>query len=492
MQFYTIEKIRQLEQYAINQLNINAEELMQKAANAASKLIVEKFPNANSIAIFCGGGNNGGDGYVLGGLLAKRKKIVTIYSCVSKDKLKGEAAKAYAFAFKKGVKIQDHVHDESIKADLIVDSLLGIGIKGEVSEKYAKIISHINQQRVPKLAIDVPSGLNCDTGCAMGEAVIANATITFIGMKSGLFTADGPDHTGEVFLSTLDLPIGNMGVAPFALSLEYQSLIKKLKTRKQNSHKGSYGHAVIIGGGAGMPGALDLAASACLHTGAGRVSLATTKEHAHGIKFISEAMVHAIATRSDLSQLLKNATVCVIGPGLGCDAWAHMVYDEVIKRDCPMVVDADALRILSQKKSANDNWLLTPHPKEAATLLGTDVKSIQDDRFEAANKLQKKYKGNIVLKGKGSIIHSSENTVYVCTSGNPGMAVAGMGDVLSGVLGGLLCQGLSNEDALKLGVLVHAKAGDIVKQKQGEIGILAHELIPVVRSLLNGQLGNDN
>ena len=256
--------------------------------------------------------------------------------------------------------------------------------------------------------------------------------------------------------------------------------------RKKNSHKGEYGHVLVIGGGVGMPGAVALAAKAALRTGAGAVSIVTMPEHVSAVlPLVPEAMIWGIDQVNDLKPLLEKASFCILGPGLGESEWAKTLFLAAISSQLPMLIDASALRLLAQVPQNDDNWILTPHPGEAASLLSCSTKEIQENRFQSAALIQKKYGGVVVLKGSGTLIQTLEKNVFICPKGNPGMATAGMGDVLSGIIAGLCAQGLSLSEAAMLGVWLHALAADSITKDQGERGLIASDLINRIPKILN-------
>ena len=271
------------------------------------------------------------------------------------------------------------------------------------------------------------------------------------------------------------------------LPIDQRKLRLALRPRARDSHKGDFGHALIIGGDIGMAGAALMAAEACARTGAGKISVATHREHIPA--FIArrpELMVHGIESANDLLPLLSLATVIVIGPGLGQSDWSKAMLESVLASNLPLVVDADALNLIASNdsKPQRENWILTPHPGEAARLLNTDTQQISTDRPDHARRLQQTFQGVAVLKGKGSLI-ATPDALYQCKRGNPGMASGGMGDVLSGIVGGLLAQGFSPDDAACFGVELHAAAADIAAKQSGERGLLATDLLLPLRTLLN-------
>jgi ADP-dependent NAD(P)H-hydrate dehydratase / NAD(P)H-hydrate epimerase len=483
---YHTSQIRDCEHRAIVDSGITETELMARAGRAAFVLLKRQFPSAHKIIIFCGSGNNAGDGYVLAALLHKAGYCVVINQYKTPDKLPPAAHDAALLAIALGVPCQ--VVDEGIDndTDLIVDALLGTGLNGRVQEPLVTAITQINESELPVLSLDVPSGLDADTGHVMGICVRATITITFIGKKAGMMTLDGPDYCGEIAGDDLNLAPLLSTISPVAEILDSNLSTTLLPKRLRNCHKNDFGHVLVIGGGSSMPGSVCLAANAALRVGAGVVTVATKPVYANqALSGLPEAMVAAIENPTDLLPLINKATVCVIGPGLGMDDWAIALYKQVIASQLPMVIDASALRILAQSPQQDDNWVLTPHPGEAASLLGCTLQDIQADRYNAAIQLQVKYGGNVVLKGVGTLVRTTEPATYLCSRGNSGMASAGMGDVLSGAIAGLVGQGLSLIDAAKTGVWLHARAADLAVRKLGERGLLASDLMPFLRLLVN-------
>ncbi|MDP1603087.1 MAG: NAD(P)H-hydrate dehydratase [Legionella sp.] len=483
---YHTSQIRDCEQRAIRDSGITEAELMARAGRAAFVLVQQSFPLAHKIVIFCGSGNNAGDGYVLASLLHNAGYSIVINQYKSPDKLPPSARDAALAALALG--IHCHSVDEGIDndTDLIVDALLGTGLNGRVQEPLVTAITQINESELPVLSLDVPSGLDADTGNVMGVCVRATTTITFIGQKAGMMTLDGPDQCGEIVCNDLNLTVHLSTICPVAEILDSHLSATLLPKRLRNCHKNEFGHVLIIGGGIGMPGSVCLAANAALRVGAGVVTVATKPVYAgQALCGLPEAMIAPIDEASCLLPLINKATVCVIGPGLGLDEWAVQLFRQVIASQLPMVIDASALRILAQSPQEDDNWILTPHPGEAASLLGCRAQDIQADRYHAATQLQAKYGGNVVLKGVGTLVRTSEPLTWLCDRGNPGMASAGMGDVLSGVIAGLVGQGLSLADAAKTGVWLHASAADLAVRKSGERGLLASDLMPYLRLLVN-------
>lgn len=483
---YRCEHIRACEQQAASLYQLDEHELMSRAGAEAFSYIKQLYPQVATVAVFCGSGNNAGDGYVVARLAHEHGLMVTIYQCKPVNELPPAAQYAALMAMDVGVECQPIDEPIDSEVELIIDALLGIGLKGPVHGVIAAAINQINDSGIPVVSLDIPSGLNADTGCVENFCVNATVTLTFIGLKSGLYTADGPDYSGDVYCCSLQLDACVAKQLPVASLLRPETLALPLAPRKKNSHKGNYGHVLIVGGGPGMPGAVNLAAKAALRTGAGSVSIATLPEHAQGaLPLIPEAMVWGVRSAQELQPLLARTTVCVIGPGLGDSDWAVGLFLAAITSQLPMVIDASALRLLAEHPQLDDNWILTPHPGEAAALLSCPTEQIQKNRYQAAVNIQKRYGGVVVLKGVGSIIQTSEKNAFVCPKGNPAMASAGMGDVLSGIIAGLCAQGLSLSEAARCGVYAHAQAGDKVAQALGGAGLLASDLFDVLPYVLN-------
>ena len=484
--FFLSQQTRLCEQRALGELGLTETELMSQAGAAAFKSLKTLYPDVRTVALFCGGGNNGGDGYVLAMLLLQQGYVVHLYQSKPTDELPSTAQIAALAAAAAGVVFQSIDDPIDSDAELVVDALLGIGLKGDVHGPIADAIQLINDTALPVLALDVPSGLDADTGRVLGICIRAAVTITFITQKVGLYTLDGPDYSGKIVYHGLNLESCLENIQPAAFRLDDQLLHQVLLPRHKNSHKGLYGHVLIIGGGPGMPGAVYLTALAALRVGAGAVTVATWPSHARTMfPLLPEAMIYPIDEVGALLPLLAKATVTVIGPGLGESEWAQTLFQAAIAAQLPLVIDASALRMLALCPQHDDNWVLTPHPGEAASLLSCSIAAVQADRCQSAQLIQQQYGGAVILKGAGSVVNCGEQETYICTAGNPGMASAGMGDVLSGVVGGLLAQGASIADASKLGVWLHARAADEAVLNQGERGLMASDLMPYLRRQMN-------
>jgi ADP-dependent NAD(P)H-hydrate dehydratase / NAD(P)H-hydrate epimerase len=491
---YTNDIIRAFERDLFEKRLANAKELMQTAGKAAFNLLQQRWPNAQRIAVFCGSGNNGGDGFVLARLAKENGLNVSIYSINSiKDlaELPYEMASACE-AQNILIKPADKQSIDLTQTDVIVDALLGSGLKGMVKPPFIDVIGCINQSNKPVLSIDIPSGLNANTGQAQGPTIKANGTLTFIGLKQGLFTGDAPDYCGQIICHSLNIPKHYYSrITPTAYLFNQDLVGRLLKKRPRTANKGCYGHVLVIGGDYGMAGAVRMTAEAALRVGAGLVSVATHKDHRDIVNAeCPEIMCHAVESANELIPLLTKATVVVVGPGLGQSKWSISLLNGALnEKNKPFLLDADALNLIANKKVSLPSFVkeivITPHPGEAARLLNVPITTIQHDRFAAALHLQQHYHATVVLKGAGTLIQSKDTLPVVCTGGNPGMATAGMGDVLSGVIGGLLAQRLNPFDAAQIGVYLHAKAADMAALAYGERGLSATDLFRFIQKLSN-------
>lgn len=485
-ELYTIFQIRLLEKMAVEQFQIEEFTLMKTAGKAAFDHLVLNWPNANKIHVICGSGNNAGDGLILAYHAKKADYDVIVHHLDNLERLSPCASKAFIYCQENNIECLPFDSDLIATGDVGVDALLGIGIKEKVRSTYAKVIDDINKLRVPILSIDVPSGLDADTGTVLGHAVKATHTITFIGLKQGLFTHDGKDYSGTIHLSTLDLPDRCYEAVPYSAKLLVEKDVSTIARRPSNSQKGDFGHVLIIGGDSGMAGAARLAAEAALRSGAGLVSVATHPENAAIIcARYPEIMCHEITEASELESLLERATVVVLGPGLGQRDWGRHLFQAALGHSLPMIIDADGLNLLGKNPVCQPHWIMTPHPGEASRLLGLKAaKEVQADRFMAITSLIG-YGGVWVLKGAGTLVAEKESVISVCPYGNAGMASGGMGDALSGVIGGFVAQRLGVLKAAELGVLVHALAGDEVAERSGQVGMVASDLIEMIPTVID-------
>jgi len=483
---YKTAAIKQIEQAALSQ-GITESQLMERAGEAALQHLRTVWPAARRLTVFCGGGNNGGDGFVLARLAKQANLDVKVIVLGSDAKQSLTAQHMQQTCQQTGVNmVAFDAAAQFNDTDVVVDAMLGTGLARPLKGKLHDAVLLINRLQLPVLALDVPTGINADTGDMMGVAVNAQQTLTFIALKAGLVTGAALDYIGNLSLATLGVTWDVHKPAPVANS--YNAVADILPKRARNSHKGMFGHVVIVGGNHGMAGAPRMTAAAALRAGAGRVTLLTRPEYAPMANIaLPELMCAGVNTVADMPESIDSATVWAIGPGLGHDRWAINLLRYVLRQQTPIIVDADALRWLAAHQSKQDNWILTPHPGEAAALLGVETRDIQKDRLKAAIALQRQYGGVAVLKGAGTIITAEKELPAVCVNtGNAGMASAGMGDSLAGIIAALVAQHLPLYGAATSGVWLHARAGDLAAATAGERGLLASDLLPYVQKLING------
>lgn len=465
--------------------------LMAQAGHAAWQCLLEQWPEAQRICVVVGAGNNGGDGYVLARLaqLAGRTvRVLRLQADAAATPLAEGALQAWCA---EGGQVEVFA-DALPPADVIVDALYGLGLNRAPSGAAAALIEAINAAGLPVLSLDVPSGVDANTGHVAGTAVRASVTLQFIVCHQGLYTGAALEQVGARRLAPLHLPDGaTAGVPPSALPWQASRLAALLPARRANTHKGHSGHVLCVGGNLGSGGAVMLASEAALRAGAGLVSVATQPVHvAPVLARLPEAMVHAVENAGDLQALIARATVLAIGPGLGQDDWARELWRQVLASGRSLVIDADALNLLAKAPQTLHDAVLTPHPGEAARLLGCSTSQVQADRYASAQALAERYQAAVVLKGAGSVVAAPGQLPRVITAGNPGMAVGGMGDLLTGIIAALRAQGLAAFDAASSGALLHALAGDAAAG-QGQRGLLPTDLLVPLRGLVNPEPVNE-
>lgn len=483
---FTASQVRELDRAAIEGAGIPALELMRRAGLGAWRVLANQWPGVERILVLCGAGNNAGDGYVLAAEARVQGRKVTLQTLGDPAKLPAAAAEMRDRFLKAGG-AETKFDGKLPPADVIVDALLGTGLDRPLQGDWLRAVEAVNAAGLPVFSLDIPTGLNADTGVAMGGAVRADVTVTFIGLKTGLFTGAGPECSGLLRFDDLAVPASvYRGVRPRALRLRSSGMRERhLPPRRRDAHKGDFGHVLVVGGDHGMGGAVRLCAETALRTGAGLVSVATRRDHvAPLLAGLPEAMVRAVEAPEELPALLAKASIVAVGPGLGQGVWGLALLDQVLASSLPLVVDADALNFLAKSPTRRGNWILTPHPGEAGRLLDSNTAGVQSDRFRAVETLVQRFNAVVVLKGSGSLIGAPDETTAVCTAGNPGMAAPGMGDVLTGVIAALAAQGLGLPDAARMGVYVHASAGDLAA-RQGERGMVARDLMEPLRRLVN-------
>ena len=527
--FYRADQVRELDRLAID-AGIPGFELMSRAGQAGFQLLQQRYPEINHrrFVVVCGVGNNAGDGYIIARLLHQAGIQVSVIQVGAGEKLSGDALTARQHALQHQVAVvendlsalttvdQSRKHDDNSASIVIIDALLGTGLTGHVRENMGAAIEAINQCPGEVFSVDIPSGLDANTGIALGACVVADFTLTFIGLKQGLVIGDGPNYVGELFFNDLSIPPQHYQTLESELhSLCFNTLMAALPPRQRVAHKGKFGHVLLIGGDAGMGGAIALAGEAALVCGAGLVSIATQEINRFAIQTRTpEIMVHGVATGRELSDLIDRCSVVVLGPGLGQSSWSEQLFQTTLnlcaENRKSLVLDADGLNLLSEGKIGAghylQDWILTPHPGEAARLLGQSNQVINADRLGAIKAIQQKYGGVCLLKGAGTLVmssmpdqadtghagptsdrHPKHYPLSVCLQGNPGMSAGGFGDVLSGVIGALRAQHLSARHSAELGVCLHALAADHEAEAHGERGMKASDLFPRLRALINAR-----
>jgi NAD(P)H-hydrate epimerase len=502
---YNVASVVQLEQVAIKQFSVSAYELMKRAGDAVFQLLKIKYPHAKKVLILCGAGNNAGDGYVVARLCKETGFDVSVISLINPSSLKNEALLAYQDwrCIDGNVLAENITADVSLiaEAEVIIDALLGTGLRREVSAEWADWINAVNQAGKQVVAVDVPSGLMADTGDIAGCAIRADFTVCFIGLKQGMFTAQGKDVCGEIIFDGLALPEEVYSQVEADARLVVAVDYSKLPERKASSNKGDFGHVLIVGGNVNMPGAIILAATAALRAGAGLVTVVTVAENSLAISTaVPEAMIKTCEIDSipDVlnADFINGITHVAIGMGLAQDAWALALLRFCVQLAKPVLFDADALNLIALHDiKISSPLVITPHPGEAARLLSSRLLSndqalgsadIQQDRFAAVTALHVLFADSescmVVLKGSGSLLFDGQ-LIKVCALGNAAMAAPGMGDVLSGIIIALMAQGLNNNDAAELGVCLHARVADEVAQGRTR-GLLASDVVAALPGVL--------
>ncbi len=484
---YLTAQIRLIERAAVDE-NPRIQ-LMERAGEAAADVARSLLgENATRVLILAGPGNNGGDAYVVARHLKRWFYHVDVVQLADPKRIAGDAVAAFAMWQEAGGTINQAVPADT-RYDLVVDGLLGIGLTREVSGAYRKLIEQVIALKAPVLALDIPSGLDSDTGMVKGIALPARDTVTFIALKPGLLTRDGPDYCGDVRIANLGLTPEEYVGADGRL-LRDVTIKHLIGPRKKNSHKGLYGDVAVIGGADGMVGAPLLAARAALKLGAGRVFAGLVAKDAPSV---DPQNAEIMLREAEDILTMANISALIIGPGLGKSVAAKRLLTRAIDTDWPLLIDADALTWVAAEPdlqlalhNRDATTIITPHPAEAARLLGTLTGNVQNDRLAAARELVVQLNCHVVLKGVGSICISRDGKWHINTSGNPGLASGGMGDALAGMIAALVSQGLSAEHAMLYGVYLHGAAADrCVANGAGPIGLTASEVIDSARQVIN-------
>jgi len=508
--FMTREQIREYDRVAIEDMGIPGPVLMENAGRGIARIAKDMLGDNGSVSILAGPGNNGGDGFVIARHLLNMGVEVCTYLAVPREKIKGDALINFSILEAMDTSIVDVSTKESAEGleemvggcDLLVDALLGTGVTRNIEGHLADLIDAVNQAYVPVLSVDIPSGLDADTGRPWGKVINATSTVTLGHLKRGLILFPGASIAGDVAVVPIGVP-GDVseqaGVDGRVIAeVDVRGLLAK---RSQNTHKGTFGHLLVVAGASGKTGAAALAGRAAVRCGAGLVTIATTAQSQSALEAkCTEVMVESIVERADapltdkatkrLEKLLEGKQAVALGPGLttakGISALAVRLLQML---EVPAVVDADGINILAKDPSGagriSTSMVFTPHPGEMATLLGKTVPTVQADRIGVAREAAKWHKVVIVLKGAHTVVAAPDGRVFVNTTGNPGMASGGMGDVLTGVVGAFLAQKLPPLESALLGVYVHGLAGDNASSQTGHLGLAASDLIDELPKIFN-------
>jgi NAD(P)H-hydrate epimerase len=500
----TGEEMRRIDERAIRDLRIPSATLMENAGRGAAEAVLawlaaaKRSTRARRVVVVCGKGGNGGDGFVVARHLKRRGVRCEVLLAAADAGVRGDAAAKLRELQKAGIRPAPVTDAAALgrvlaDADLIVDALLGTGARGGAEGLVAATIAAVNASGRPVIALDVPSGLPADGGAPLRDAIRADATVTFAGLKRGLVMPPGREYAGRVSVIDIGIPASEItrGITTFVV--EKADVARHFPARARDAHKGTYGHLLIVAGSVGKTGAAALAAHAALRAGAGLVTVATPESQQPIVAgLVLEAMTAALSEGAaghagseawdTLRTLVAARDGIAIGPGLGLDVQTQALARRLASETpAPMVVDADALTALvghlDLLRKAGAARCLTPHPGELARMLGATTADVQRDRIAAARNFATAYRVHLVLKGAVSVIATPEGSVVLNPTGNPGMASGGTGDVLTGMVGAFLARGLAPHDALVSAVYLHGVAGDIAAERVGEESLIASDVI---------------
>src|SRR5262245_37069667 len=506
---FTAAEMRAVDQRAIATLGIPGTQLMEKAGTGAAELIGRAFSpiRGKRVAILCGRGNNGGDGFVVARRLRARGARVQLWLFARRSDVKGDAAAALR---RWRGRIEEVTADEELETlaralaemDVVVDGLLGTGLGGPARGLIARGIELVNAAGRPVVALDVPSGLGADTGAIIGPTVRAARTATFAGWKRGLLAYPGASYAGQVAVVDIGVPRDQVARGIPTFLLEEADVRAHFPPRPRDAHKGRYGHLLIVAGSMGKTGAAALAGRAALRSGVGLCTIATPVSQQPivaglGLEFMTEPLPEtpaqsiALEARGRILELLGRADAIALGPGLSLDPATQELVRALVREVArPMVVDADALSALAGHLDALDQAagprLLTPHPGEMARMLGTTVAEGEADRIEAARAFATRHRAHLALKGAGTVIASPDGRVFINSTGNPGMASGGSGDVLTGMSGAFAARGLEPLIALQSACFLHGLAGDIAADERGEESLIAGDIVEAIAQAMKG------
>ncbi|MDY6864259.1 MAG: NAD(P)H-hydrate dehydratase [Thermodesulfobacteriota bacterium] len=505
MKLATADIMKGLDEKTITEVGIPGCVLMENAAQGVVRVIKKQYLKGKKgkIAIFTGGGNNGGDGFVVARHLHNQGNLISVFLLIPPSRLKGDALLNYKIIEKMGVNIFPLFNDSALELqkekiegnELLVDAILGTGLKYNVKDHFGRLIDYLNKSQKSIIAVDIPSGLNADTGAIMGTCITAEITVTFGLPKIGLLIHPGAERVGKLYAIDIGIPLSlveDASINNYLLDLpEIENFIKF--KRREDTHKGNYGHLLILAGAVGKTGAAAMVCEAALRSGTGLVTLGIPKSlnQIMEVKTL-EAMTHPLEETPDITlsyeawpeiqRLLTEKKACALGPGISVsDSTKRLVLKVLQNIGIPVVLDADALNCIAGETKIltklSTPLILTPHPGEMARLTGSDSKTVQNNRIDTARNFARNFGVYLVLKGSRSIIAEPDGTIYINPTGNPGMASGGMGDVLTGMIAGYLSQGYSAGEASKLAVFLHGLLGDRLEKEMGPSGYLAGDMI---------------
>ncbi|MFO7553998.1 MAG: NAD(P)H-hydrate dehydratase [Desulfobacterales bacterium] len=511
MYLVTADEMREMDRLTIESFGLPGRILMENAGLGATRFFLERYKNIENkrIGIVAGRGNNGGDGFVIARYLAQKGMRVTVYLLSEKQKVEGDAAANLNLLFPLKIPVIEIPDPKSLSAHktamlheaIWIDAILGTGLRSDVKGFYKKIIDFINQSNKPVFAVDIPSGLNSDTGQPCGTCIRADATATFAFAKTGHFLFPGADYTGNLKIVDIGIPphiASNVGPLQHLLTPD---LIRTVfQPRPLDAHKGHTGHLLVVAGSPGKTGAAAMTATSAMRAGAGLVTLGIPASLNAVLEVqVTEAMTEPLpetregilgaASFNRIMDLLSDRKCLTLGPGLGtAPETKTLVYRLLQESKKPIVIDADGLNSLvgctNILKNLDVPIVLTPHPGEMSRLTGTTAADVQKDRIRCARDFSNKYNVHVVLKGARTVIAHPDGRVFINPTGNPGMASGGMGDVLTGIIGGFITQGHSPELAAHAGVYLHGAAADFLAENRGPFGYLATDVMNALPEMI--------
>jgi NAD(P)H-hydrate epimerase len=500
----TAKEMQQMDRMTIESYGIPGRVLMENAGTGAVRFMCEEFPDLQNrkVGILAGRGNNGGDGFVMARYLSQKKISVTVYLLTRKNKIQGDAKANFDLLALLKIPVVE-MHDPGVfgkykpamhRQDAWVDAMLGTGLHSDVRGYFKEVIDFINRLKKPVFSVDIPSGINSDTGQICGTAIQATATATFAFAKAGHFIFPGAQRTGDLKIVDIGIPeFISKKVGPRQYCLRAEDIRDKIRPRSPDAHKGRTGHLLVISGSPGKTGAAAMTAMSAMRSGAGLVTLGVPESLNPVLETqVTEVMTYALPETHDgmldasgleaVAQLLSNKNCLAIGPGIGTAAETQELLFNILRHSrVPLVIDADGLNLLAHEpeilKAVRVPVILTPHPGEMARLCRVSVQQVQEDRIKCARRLSTLYGVHVVLKGARTIISHPGGTVFINITGNAGMASGGMGDVLTGLIAGFVVQGYSPAASAHMGVYLHGAAADTLADQNGPIGYLATDVM---------------